>query len=154
MATSRKPINVVTDGVAKYNVRTSIGECIVMGLSDERTAARLGLDRMTVAKRRKELQAAWAGELQDTQSLRGFLFQMALDLYRLAREDYPNAPVRTQPAFLREARGSIQAMLDVTGLRTLRVDIGSSQFAGLLAGLVQLQAGPVVEGDCKVIEET
>ena len=137
-------------------VQTEVGRLILRGLGRARIANELQIDEETAAKYMRKFRAACAADVEDPQGLRGLLARMAWDMYGRVCDGLEDKELslKTKPAYYREARGFIQAILDVTGLRQLHIDHGSSQFAGLLAGLVQLQAGPVVEGDCKVIEET
>ena len=139
MGGRRAPVHALQEDVSAYTVRTDVGRLLLAGLSEERIAEKLDIDATTVAKRKRDIWAAWAGELEDTQGLRGFLFQLALDVYRLMHDGIEAATPRTKPSYAREMRGSIQAMLDVTGLRTLRVDVGSSQLAQLMAGMLAAQ---------------
>jgi len=84
------------------------------------------------------------------------MFELALGVYRgaLAYVDRDDVAARNKPAFYREARQSISLAGDLLGLKTLRVDVGSSQLAALMAGMMAVQRGQVIEApNVKVIED-
>ena len=146
-------VHALQEDTGRFNVRTDVANLLLAGLSDERIAEKLDIDAATVAKRKAEVWAAWGLQLEDPKGLRGFLFELARDVYRIMREEVDGALARNKPAYAREMRGAVQAMLDVTGLRTLRVDVGSSQLAALMAGMMAVQRGQAIEApNVKVIE--
>ena len=134
----------------------AVGKLLLSGSSVEHLSQELGVDYDTARKLAARCRAVWAGNIEDIEGVRAWMFELALGVYRgaLAYVDRDDVAARNKPAFYREARQSISLAGDLLGLKTLRVDVGSSQLAALMAGMMAVQRGQVIEApNVKVIED-
>ncbi len=131
----------VSSGLAVYdrpNVSNEIGRLILQGYGADGIAVKMGIDRDTARKRCMEVKREWASELADPNLLRAQLASMAMDVYRKCSDwadQGDGKDLRHRSPLMRVAVSALQAVVDVSGLRMLRVDVGSSQLAGLLAAM-------------------
>ena len=131
----------------KSKTNLAIGRMLLFGQSAGEMAGELGCDFDTARKNIQAVKGQWAGELADPQALRSLLAGMAWSVWSRATEWADTGGERSRAPLLRVGVSAIQAMLDISGLRMLRVDVGSSQLAGLLAqmagtaGLAALSSG-------------
>jgi hypothetical protein len=97
-----------------------------------------GIDYDMVRRRAKEVKARWAEDIADVGLLRSQLFQMASDIYQKTDNAAEQMDPSKRAAMYKVQISIIQAMLDVTGLRTIRVDVQSSQFERILNQLATI----------------
>lgn len=121
--------------VTERHVSTEIGKLILMGYGMESIAPEVGLDYDTVRARAKEIKERWVEEIKDIELLRATLHQMAANVYTRCMEETKDLDPKNKAAFYRVAVSTVQAMLDITGLRQLRIDVSSTQFERLLKEL-------------------
>ncbi len=125
--------NAVMAGDVAQNIK--IGQMLLWGHGANQIAGEVGIDYDTARKRISEVKTQWAGELADPQALRSLLAGMTWSIYARASEWADDGDTKSRAPLLRVATSAVQAMLDISGLRMLRVDVGSSQLAGLLAAM-------------------
>lgn len=121
--------------VVERNPRTEIGKLILMGYGMESIAPEVGLDYDTVRRKAKEIKERWVDDIKDVELLRATLHQMAANVYTKCMEETADLDPKNKAAFYRVAVTTVQAMLDISGLRQLKIDVSSSQFERLLKEL-------------------
>jgi len=120
---------------------------LLFGHSAGEMAGTLGVDFDTARRHIATVKHEWSTELADPHALRALLAGMAWSVWSRATQWADEGSERQRSPLLRVGVSAIQAMLDISGLRMLRVDVGSSQLAAILAqmagtaGLAALSSG-------------
>jgi hypothetical protein len=134
-------------------------------MSDARVAERLDMDEGVVRRIRHELEAGWRSRLSDVEGMRALLVQMGWHVYQLALTDHAEAPIKSRSGLLNQARLMLSGISDLLGLKSFRIDVGSSQLQAILEQLAAVKAvaaelpalsteqRTVIDGDCRVVGE-
>ena len=146
----------------RQSVNTDIARLILQGYGADGIAGKLEMDRDTARRHCAAVKAEWASELADPNLLRAQLASMALDVYRKCTEwadQGDGKDLRHRSPLMRVAVSAINSVAEFSGLRLLRIDVGSSQLAAILAqmagtaGLAALSSGDraVVAGEWREV---
>ena len=152
----------VVDPKDRAYINQRIGKMWMLGYGFEAIAQETGLDYDTVRKHGKEYMAELSADVKDPEELRQRLLGMWLYVWGKIGDQLETTP---SVQWVKASISALQAALDIGGLRSMRVDVGSSQLMQVLGALgvaVKGASAPAalppgaeeaIDGECREVKE-